>query len=271
MAKLDWEDRMKIKSLVRKGCANREIARLLGVTEGTVRYHRRRMTHGATDGRAFPAHRATAFRPAIDAYLEGREEETPSNVADLHAWLVAEHDYPGSRRSVQRYVRAAFPPPPKRVRRRVETPPGAHAQVDWAEFRGIRLGDRNEDLYALQMQLSRSRCPAVVWSTRKRLLAWLWAHNEAFRRLDGVAATLRVDNEKTAVSRGAGAWGQINPAYRRYAETVRFHVDACPPRAPQAKGKVERQIRDHRLQADPRRRHWRDLDELQSWTDERNG
>jgi hypothetical protein len=26
-----------------------------------------------------------------------------------------------------------------------------------------------------------------------------------------------VDNEKTAVDRGTGAWGTINPTYRRYA------------------------------------------------------
>lgn len=43
MAKLDREDRMSIKSLARKGCSNRRIAHLLGVTEGAVRYHRRRI------------------------------------------------------------------------------------------------------------------------------------------------------------------------------------------------------------------------------------
>lgn len=29
---------------------------------------------------------------------------------------------------------------------------------------------------------------------------------------------------KTAVSRGTGAWGELNATYRRYAESVRFHV-----------------------------------------------
>jgi hypothetical protein len=32
-----------------------------------------------------------------------------------------------------------------------------------------------------------------------------------------------VDNERTAVVRGAGAWGTINVAYRRYATVLRFH------------------------------------------------
>jgi transposase len=37
------------------------------------------------------------------------------------------------------------------------------------------------------------------------MLAWLGCHTEAFRRLGGVPATVRIDNEKTAVVKGAGA------------------------------------------------------------------
>jgi hypothetical protein len=44
---------------------------------------------------------------------------------------------------------------------------------------------------------------------------------------------VRVDNTKTAVVQGAGAWGTINPSYQRYATTVRFHIDACAPYAPE--------------------------------------
>jgi hypothetical protein len=92
-------------------------------------------------------------------------------------------------------------------------------------------------------------------------------HNGALRRLGGVPAVVRVDNEKTAVVRGAGAWGEIHETYRRYAAALRFHVDACAPRSPQAKGKVERKIRDQRLRASPSSREWSDLEELQTWTD----
>ena len=51
MAKLSWEDRITIKSLTERQCSNRQIARLLGVSEGTVRYHRRRQAADAVDGR----------------------------------------------------------------------------------------------------------------------------------------------------------------------------------------------------------------------------
>jgi hypothetical protein len=77
-----------------------------------------------------------------------------------------------------------------------------------------------------------------------------------------------VDNERTAVARGAGAWGELNPSYKRYAKTVRFHIDPCPPRSPQAKGKVERGIRDDRRWREVTRREWSGWEELQAWTDD---
>lgn len=266
--KLGLEGRMTIKELSRRGWSQSGIARALGVTEGTVRYHLQRFEQEATDGRSRQARKASACEEAIAAWMEARTE-TGLNLADLHEHLVAEHGYEGSLRSVQRYVRDRFPKPPRRARRRVETPPGAQRQVDWAEFRGVLVAGERQDLYALHLQLSHSRYDAVIWSEGKDQLCWQHAHNEALRRIEGVPATLRVDNEKTAVVRGAGPWGEINASYRRYAEAVRFHIDACPPRSPEHKGKVERRIRDQRLHADPRARHWHDLRELQNWSDER--
>ena len=99
-------------------------------------------------------------------------------------------------------------------------------------------------------------------------LSWHHVHNEAFRRLGGIPATVRVDNVKTAVSRGAGSWGEVNPSYRRYARAVRFHIDACAPRAPQAKGKVERGIRTRRRWKEVSARTWDSWTELQEWSDE---
>ena len=267
MARLLREDRMTIKALGARGQSNREIARLLGVSEGAVRYHRRRQAAEASDGRACQRSRAAACHGAIMAWLEASDEPAPSNVAALHAWLVAEHDYPGSLRSVQRYVRRVFPAPPRRARRRIETPPGTQAQADWAVFPGVWLGGTRRTLLAFVLQLSHSRAWALIWIERRDLLAWLAVHNAALVRLGGVPATIRIDNEKTAVVAGAGAWGTIHPVYRRYGETLRFHIDAGAPRSPEAKGKIERRIRDGRLGASPYRQHWHTLGELQAATD----
>jgi transposase len=255
MAKLGLEARMTIQELARRGMSGRAIAETLEVTEGAVRYHLRRQAEGAVDGRSRQEFLAAGWHDRIADWLTYSEKEAR---------------YPGSLRSLQRYVCARFPKPSKRARRRVETPPGAQAQADWAEFPGVMIAGEACDLHSFRLKLSHSRRAATVWSERKDQLSWHHVHNEGFRRLQGVAAVLRVDNEKTAVSRGAGAWGEINPAYRRYAQTVRFHIDACAPRSPEAKGKVERDIRDQRFASDPRRQHWDSIERLQEWSDEQD-
>jgi len=116
------------------------------------------------------------------------------------------------------------------------------------------------------MALSHSRKEAVVWSRSMDQLAWHHVHNEAFRRRGGVAAVNRIDNLKTGIAQGGGAWGVINEQYRVYARTMGFHVDACAVRAPHPKGKTERRVGDCKgLEVQGRR--FDGLAGLQSWTD----
>jgi hypothetical protein len=123
---------------------------------------------------------------------------------------------------------------------------------------------------AFVMVLSHSRKTAVIWSHHQDQVSWLSCHNAAFVRLGGIPATNRVDNVKTAIATGAGAWGTIHPVYRSYARSVGFHVDACAPRDPQAKGKTEAKVHLARLLLDPTRRRWDGgLVELQADTDAR--
>jgi transposase len=267
MGRLDQEARMAIRTLESRGASKSEIARLLGVTEGAIRYHAARMAAGSIDGRARQVFKADRFIDAIDWWREQQGEDAV-NLAALHGWLRSEHDYDGSLRSVQRYWKQRYPAPAIRARRRVETPPGAQVQVDWAHFPGVIVDGRSEDLLAFHMVLSWSRKEAIVWSRAKDQLSWLSCHTAAFERLGGVTATVRVDNEKTAVAHGAGAWGTINRTYRRYGAELRFHIDPCPPRQPWTKGKVERKVRDQRMALDPHGQAWSDLEDLQRWSDE---
>lgn len=264
MAITDLEIRMTIKTLAAKGVPKRAIARQLDLSEGTVRYHLARQAAGARDGRADQPRRAGVAADTIAHWMAHHDR---ANLAALHAWLVAEHAYTGSLRSVQRFVADRYPPPPVRARRRVETPPGAQAQVDWAQFPRMVVGGELVALHAFHLVLSHSRFGAVVWMPAEDSLCWLAAHNAAFARVGGIPAVLRVDNAKTAVVRGAGSWGQLNDSYRRYATTVRFHVDPCAPYSPEHKGKVERAVRTHRG-IDLARQAWGSVEELQAATDE---
>ncbi len=247
--KLSPEERVALSILKQKGQSNAQVARTLGVTEGAIRYRLRRDAAAAEDRRQNKPHRADPLAHVIDQAIQDNQTRRgdgdtprPINVRALYDYLVADHHYQGSYRSVLRFVRAHYPAPKLRPYRRVETPPGAQAQVDWGEIAGIDLDDGSQTLYAFVMVLSHSRKEALIRCQRRDQLAWHHAHNEAFRRLGGIPAVLRIDNLKTGIVQGAGPWGQINPAYRRYARCVGFHIDACLPRCPEDKGKVERQV-----------------------------
>jgi transposase len=266
MGRLEDEGLTAMTVLLKQGHSQSAVARMLGVTEGTVRYHRGRQERGAMDGRARQQSAAAAHAAAI-AHWRDQQTDGRVNLAALHDWLCREHGYAGSLRSVQRYWRRTFPAPAIRARRRVETPAGAQAQVDWAEYPGMVLGGEVVDLSALTMTLSWSRKRVTVWARSKDMLSWQACHTGCLRRLGGVPAVLRIDNVKTGVAKGAGSWGVVNPTYRRYATHLKFHVDACQPRQPQAKGKVERGIRDQRAALDPYGEVFDSLEALQAWTD----
>jgi hypothetical protein len=95
-------------------------------------------------------------------------------------------------------------------------------------------------------------------------LHWHHAHNGAFRRLGGVPAVLRIDNLKTGVARGAGPWGERNESYVNDSHAAGFHIDACLPRCPEHKGKVEKQVRRRLRLAGP----FTTLADLQRQSDE---
>lgn len=274
MAKLTLEQIVTIEVLLDKGQSASEVARLLGVTEGAVRYHRRRASQEASDGRKkAPLVEALGLVGAIDAWWKAQVAvlgpDRPPNVEALHQRLVADYGYEGSYKSIRKFVRSRFGAPPRRPFRRFESPPGAQAQSDWGEFRSIDVGgpEGPTTLYAFVMVLSHSRMEAVVWSPRMDQLAWHHVHNEAFTRLGGVPAVNRIDNLKTGIARGAGWSGEINEQYRTYARSLGFHIDACEPGAPQQKGKVERRVGALGRWSVPSLR-FEGVAGLQSWTDE---
>ncbi|MCZ7619582.1 MAG: hypothetical protein M5U32_15265 [Myxococcota bacterium] len=173
---------MTIGVLHERGLSNRAIARQLGVHEHAVRYRLGRMASGAPDRRADRPRSVEPWAAAI-AYWMASAAERGVNLVALDAWLRAEYGYAGSYKAVQRFVRARYPKPKLRVRRRVETPPGAQAQTDWAEFPRMRIGGETVALHAFHLVLSHSRAEAVVWSERANQLGWLTVHNAALRRL----------------------------------------------------------------------------------------
>jgi transposase len=274
VAKIGRDLLVTIRVLKERDVANTQIARQLGVTEGTVRYRLKRMSANAPDGRGKPhLVEENGLADAVAEWWDNHQESLPDDrmpcVRDLYEYLVSEHEYPGSYKSVLKYIRQTYPPPKLRPFRRVETPPGVQSQSDWAE-KTVDIADAGgvTKLNAFLMALAHSRRGAVVWSRRKDQLSWHLVHTKAYQRLKGIAAVNRIDNLKTGISNGAGPWGEINPQYRTYARQMRFHVDAHEPNSPEQKGKVERLVQTlDRLDLD--NRHFNGIEDLQAYTDAR--
>lgn len=250
MAKLRERDLVVMDVLREKGWSTRATARQLGVDESTVRYHMERRETGAVDGRSTQQEACAAWGGVIGAWMaeQGEREGRPEAVRLLYEELAERHGYDGSYKAVLRYVRRRMAAPRLRPIRRVETAPGAQAQVDWFEKVPVHveeLGGRTE-LDALVVALSHSRMFAVIWSLSRNLLWWLAGHNAGFARLGGIPWTVRIDNVKTAVAWGAGPWAKLQEGYASYADQLGFVVDPCRPRQAPDKGKVERRGRDVR-------------------------
>ena len=96
--------------LLEQGHSQSAVARLLDVSEGTVRYHRKRMASGARDGRSNQVSKAEAFADVISEW-HAQQADGRINLAGLHDWLCCEHGYTGSLKSVQRYWKRTYPAP----------------------------------------------------------------------------------------------------------------------------------------------------------------
>ncbi|MEZ6017069.1 MAG: IS21 family transposase [Planctomycetota bacterium] len=268
-ARLTPEEIVSIQVLVSKGVPVRDITRKLGKPESTVRHHAHREGGDRQDGRQNKVAKCDEHASAIQAWVATHARgERPTNVRDLYEWLVTERGYTGSYKSVVRWSRRHWGQPRVRTYRRVETPPGAQSQSDWGHFSPLIVAKEQVTPMAFVMTLSFSRRTAVAWSPSRALMAWIGCHNRAYAQLGGVAATNRIDNEKTAMIEGAGAWGRIHPVYQAYSRQMRFHVDACGPRQPQAKGKVESKVKLTRTVA-PSRAEYDSWEELETETAQR--
>ena len=158
--------------LRRQGETNQAIANRLGISEGSVRYHLKRMAETARDGRAKTCLiEQLQLAQVVDHWWQEQLEQLPKdrspNVKVLWTFLCDNHRFDGTYKSVNKFVRARFPKAPKRPFRRVETPPAAQIQSDWMET-SIRLrtelGVELVKLYGFVMTLSHSRKAVVIWT-----------------------------------------------------------------------------------------------------------
>jgi hypothetical protein len=102
-----------------------------------------------------------------------------------------------------------------------------------------------EHIYSFHMTLSYSRDPFSCFVTRPDLLTFWAAHQRAFAHFGGVPAAILYDRTKTVVRRhvGRGEAVPLHPEALAFAAHYGFAIQVCAPYRPQAKGRVERQVK----------------------------
>jgi transposase len=181
-----------------------------------------------------PASRAREFHTEIVAKLE----------ADLHArriWqdLCDEHGFTGSYESVKRYVRRLRRTTPLPFRR-IETPPGEEAQVDFGTGAPLTgAGARRSRTHLFRIVLSHSRRGFSKAVLRQTTDEFLTAIEDAFHHFGGVPKTIVLDNLKAAVTKADWFDPELNPKILAFAEHYGCVFLPTKPAMPRHKGKVE--------------------------------
>jgi transposase len=258
--------------LHRLGRSDRDISRLLRMGRDTIRGYAESLTKaGLLEGGAdvLPATEVLAAavrehlgvappppqqRSTVEAWREeiDRQRKKGAEPTAIHDWLKLNRaGYAGSLSAVKRLCRRmalADGPRAGDVAIRVETAPGKVAQVDFA-YAGLRYDPlralvRKSWLFLMTLGFSRHQFADLVFDQTSE--TWIRLHVAAFAHFGGVPEAVVPDNLKAAVVRAAFGVSSDPVLHRTYRELARhygFQIDPAPPRSPEKKGKVERNVR----------------------------
>ena len=246
--------------------SNREIADLLGVDRGTVGKYVAQAkaqnqpnaptgteaiggdqagaggqnlpnapTGSDAPGRAGPRSECEPFRAPILAKIE-----QGFLALRIHQDLVEEHrESAPSYYSVRRFVARLMRKTPLPFRR-IETPPGEEAQVDFGTGAPVRDADgrvRRPWVFRIVLSYSRKAYSEAVW--RQTTESFLQCLENAFRHFGGVPKRLVIDNLKAAVAKADWYDPEIHPKLQSFAQHYGTVFLPTKPYTPRHKGKVE--------------------------------
>lgn len=238
------------------------IARQLGVHHTTVQ----RVLRQSGVEPAEVTSRPSKVEPFIALIVETLAKYPRLNARRLYEMAKA-RGYSGGPDHFRRVVSGYRPSKPAEAFQRLRTLPGEQAQVDWAHFGTVKIGQAVRKLYAFVMVLSWSRQATVRFYLGASLPYFLRGHVEAFEQFGGVPRVCLYDNLKSAVLERQGDAVRFNPTLLALAAHYRFEPRPVAVARGNEKGRVERMIRYLRgsfFAARP----WSDLDDLNRQAEE---
>jgi transposase len=236
--------RHQILQLHQQGLSQRQIARQLHVSRDTVQRVLQQVAAARDDGApaALPASRSRPPRN-LDAFTEVITQllgRYPDLTARRLFEELLQRGFHGSYTTVWRRLqelRPAVPPPPVV---RFETLPGRQAQMDYATYTIAFTATGPQRVQLFSYLLGYSRRQYLRFVQRQDFDTTVREHIAAFSHLGGVAAVCLYDNFKVVVQGYEDDEPIYNPRFLAFATHYGFRPQACRPRRPQTKGKVER-------------------------------
>jgi transposase len=207
--------------------------------------------HHTTVARAIESERFTntryGIRPsALDpykAFITLKLEEYPRLTATRLHEMVRGRGYPGGIHVLRRFVSDVRPVPKSEAFLRLAMLPGEQAQVDWAHFGKISVGDTVRNLSCFVMVLSYSRAIYARFVLDMTMESFLRCHVLAFRHFGGIPRTALYDNLKTVVLERVGDVIRFHPRFLDFAGHYHFAPIPVGIARGNEKGRVERAIR----------------------------
>jgi transposase len=250
-----------------------EIARKMGVTEGTIRYHINRNISGATDGRKLKYSEVSEYKSIIDYWInEYKDSRHRPTLQVFYNNLKDFHDYRLGYDALRRYIRKHYPDLFKKgTKIRLETPPGVLMQIDWKESVNVQVGKIEHwvKLHFLLLILCFSRKVVVRVSDKKDLDSLIRCHQEAFKALGGLPQWIRPDCMKTVIVKWNGQNSVITEQYQRYMEGLGIKVFPARPYTPADKGKIEKRIQDVFNHLELQNIVFKNLEEVQQYVEQK--
>jgi transposase len=185
----------------------------------------------------------------------------PKLVATRLLAMIAARGYVGGVCVLRRYVRSIRPKRETEAFFRLTMLAGEQAQVDWADFGKIRVGNTTRALSCFVMVLSYSRAMYARFVLDMSMESFLRCHQDGFASFGGTPRRLLYDNLKNVVLERIEDVIRFNPRLLEFAGHYHFAPVPCAVARGNEKGRVERSIRYLR-ESFFEARHYRDLADL---------
>jgi transposase len=214
------------------------IASQLGVHHTTVQ---RALQHSGVEAKVV-APRPSQADPFVP-FIQEQLAKYPRLRASRLFTMVKERGYGGGPDHFRRIVSRYRPKRAAEAFQRLRTLPGEQAQVDWAHFGKLVVGQAQRPLWAFVMVLSYSRMIFLQFYPGASMSFFLRGHAQAFEFFKGVPRVLLYDNLKSAVLERQGDAIRFHPTLLELSAHYRFEPRPVAVARGNEKGRVERAIR----------------------------